>query len=64
LILIAFFTWEILEGVTFLEVEPSKPLAMRFTTLWYTSDMEKQWKSNAVFYAYYLHLMRTIESFP
>jgi hypothetical protein len=42
LILVAFVTWEKLERATFLEVEPSEPLAERFTTLWYSSDMEKQ----------------------
>jgi hypothetical protein len=41
LILITFVAWEMPEGDTFLEVEPSEPMAMRFTTLWYTSDMEK-----------------------
>jgi hypothetical protein len=56
LILIAFVTWEMPEGATFPEVEPSEPLAARFTTLWYTSDMAKQWKSNAVFHTYYLQL--------
>jgi hypothetical protein len=52
------------EGETFPKVEPSELLATRFTTLWYTSYMAKQWKSNAVFHAYYLQLKRTIESFP
>jgi hypothetical protein len=42
LILIAFVTWEMSEGATFPKVEPLEQLAMRFTTLWYTSDMEKQ----------------------
>jgi hypothetical protein len=64
LILIAFVAWEMPEGVTFLKVEPSKPLAVNFTTLWYTSDMAKQWKSNVVFHAYYLQLKCAIESFP
>jgi hypothetical protein len=49
---------------TFLEVEPSEPLATSFTTLWYSSDMEKRWHSNAVFHTYYLQLKRAIESFP
>jgi hypothetical protein len=40
-ILISFVTWEKLEGAKFPEVEPSKPPAARFTTLWYSSDMEK-----------------------
>jgi hypothetical protein len=57
LILVAFVASEMLEGVTFLEVELSKPLSARFTTLWYSSDMVKQWQSNVVFYTYYLHLM-------
>jgi hypothetical protein len=64
LILIAFVTWEIPEGVTFPEVEPSEPLAASFTTLWYSSDMAKKWNSNAVFHTYYLQLKMNIESFP
>jgi hypothetical protein len=52
------------EGETFHEVEPLEPLATRFNTLWYSSDMVKQWKSNAVFHMYYLQLKRAIESFP
>jgi hypothetical protein len=51
------------EGAKFPEVEPSKPLAARFTTLWYSSDMEKQWQSNVVFHTYYLQLTRAIEYF-
>jgi hypothetical protein len=62
LILIAFVSWEMPEGATFPEVKPSKPLAARFTTLWYTSDMAKQWQSNVVFHTYYLHLTCAIES--
>jgi hypothetical protein len=54
MILIAFITWEIPEGVTFPEIEPSKPLAMKFTMLCYSNDMEKQRQSNAVFHTYYL----------
>jgi hypothetical protein len=64
LILIAFVAWKMLEGATFPEVEPSEPLAARFSTLWYTNDMVKQWKSNVVFHAYYLQLKHAIESFP
>jgi len=41
LILIAFITWEMPEGAEFLELEPSEPLIVRFTTLWYSSDMVK-----------------------
>jgi hypothetical protein len=54
LILVAFFAWEMSEGATFPEVESSKPLATKFTTLWYSSDMEKQWQTNVVFHTYYL----------
>jgi hypothetical protein len=43
LVLIAFVAWQMPEGVAFLEVEPSKSLAARFSTLWYTNDMSKQW---------------------
>jgi hypothetical protein len=41
LILIAFVAWQMPEGVKFLEFEPSKPLAARFSTLWYMNDMSK-----------------------
>jgi hypothetical protein len=64
LILIAFISWEMSEGATFPELEPSKPLATNFTSLWYSSDMGKQWKSNAVFHTYYLQLKRAIEVLP
>jgi hypothetical protein len=64
LILIAFFAWKMSEGATFLEVEPSEPLATKFSTLCYTNDMEKQWKLNEVFHAYYLQLKHAIEAFP
>jgi hypothetical protein len=52
------------EGVTFPEIEPSEPFTAKFTMLWYSSDMGKQWKSNAVFHTYYLHLKRDIEVVP
>jgi hypothetical protein len=32
---------ENVKGATFLEVETSESLAARFSTLWYTNDMEK-----------------------
>jgi hypothetical protein len=64
LILIAFVTWKILEGATFPEIEPSESLAARFSTLWYTNDVSKQWKSNVMFHAYYQQLKFSIESFP
>jgi hypothetical protein len=54
LILIAFIAWVMPKGVTFPEIETSEPLAAKFTSLWYSSDMGKQWKSNAVFHTYYL----------
>jgi hypothetical protein len=43
IMLIAFVTWKMPEGATFLEIEPSELLATRFSTLWYTNDMSKQW---------------------
>jgi hypothetical protein len=52
------------EGVTFLEIEPSEPLAAGFPTLWYTNDMSKKWQSNVVFHAYYQQLKVAIKSFP
>jgi hypothetical protein len=53
LVLILFVSWKMLEGATFTEIEPSEPLAARFSTLCYTNDMSKQWQSNAVFHMYY-----------
>jgi hypothetical protein len=64
LILIAFTTWEMLEGVTFPDIEPFEPLTMKFTMLWYSNDMGKQWQSNMVFHTYYLQLKREIEAIP
>jgi hypothetical protein len=43
LILIAFVFWEIMEGETFPDIESFEPLAMKFATLWYSSDMNKHW---------------------
>jgi hypothetical protein len=53
-----------LKGETFPEIESSEPLVMKFTMLWYSSDMEKQWQSNAVFHTYYLQIKGAIVSFP
>jgi hypothetical protein len=64
LILIAFVSWEMPEGATFPDIEPFEPLAAKFTTLWYSSDMNKQWQSNIVFHTYYLQLKRAIEVEP
>jgi hypothetical protein len=52
------------EGATFSDIEPFKPLTTKFTMLWYSSDMGKQWQSNAVFHTYYLQLKRAIEVVP
>jgi hypothetical protein len=41
LILIAFVVWEMLEGVTFLDIDLFEPLAVKFATLWYSSNMNK-----------------------
>jgi hypothetical protein len=64
LILIMFTAWEMPEGATFPDIESFEPLAAKFTTLWYSSDMGKQWQSNAVFHTYYLQLKRAIEVVP
>jgi hypothetical protein len=64
LILIAFIAWEMSEGGTFPDIETFEPLTTKFTMLWYSSDMGKQWQSNVVFHTYYLQLTRAIESFP
>jgi hypothetical protein len=52
------------EGATFPEIEPSEPLAVKFTTLCYLRNMGKQWQSNMVFHTYYLQLKRDIEVVP
>jgi hypothetical protein len=52
------------EGATFPDIEPFEPLAAKFTTLWYSSDMGKQWKSNTVFHTFDLQLKRAIEDEP
>jgi hypothetical protein len=44
LILIAFISWEMSKGVTFPKLEPFEPLAAKFTSLWYSSNMGKKWK--------------------
>jgi hypothetical protein len=44
LILITFISWQMLEGATFPEVEPSESLAARFSTLWYTTI----WRSSGI----------------
>jgi hypothetical protein len=64
LILIAFTAWEMMEGATFLDIEPFEPLVAKFTTLWYSSDIGKQWQSNAVFHTYYLQLKMVIRVVP
>jgi hypothetical protein len=43
LILILFITWDMLEGATFPEIEPFESLAVKFTMLWYSSDMGNKW---------------------
>jgi hypothetical protein len=64
LILIVFIAWDMVEGATFPEIDPSKPLVVKFTLLWYSSDMGKQWYSNAMLHTYYMQLKRDIEVFP
>jgi hypothetical protein len=64
MILIVLISWEMLEGVTFLDIDPLELLAMNFTMLWYSSDMGKQWQSNTFFHMYYLQLKRVIEVEP
>jgi hypothetical protein len=64
LILIAFVAWELPEGATFPDLDPFEPLAAKFSTLWYSNDMNKQWKSNVVFHTYYNQLKLAIQSEP
>jgi hypothetical protein len=64
LILITFIAWEMLEGATFPDVEPFEPLVMKFSTLWYFNDMNKQWHSNAILHTYYNQLNIAIHAMP
>jgi hypothetical protein len=64
LILITIIAWEMLEGETFPDIEPFEPLVAKFNTLWYSNDMNKQWKSNVAFHTYYNQLNLTIQSEP
>jgi hypothetical protein len=61
LILIAFTAWELSEGATFPDIDPFEPLATKFSTLWYSNDMNKQWQSNAIFHTYYTQLKLNIQ---
>jgi hypothetical protein len=64
LILIAIVAWELPEGATFPNLDPFEPLAAKFSTLWYSNDMNKQWKYNVIFHTYYSQLKVTIQSEP
>jgi hypothetical protein len=64
LILISVITWELPEGVTFPNIEPFELLVVKFNTLWYSIDMNKQWQSNFFFHTYYNQLKRAIQSEP
>jgi hypothetical protein len=52
------------KGATFLAIKPFKLLAAKFTTLWYLSNMRKQWQTNMFSNTYYLDLKRSIEVEP
>jgi hypothetical protein len=64
LILITFITWEMPEGATFLDVELFEPMTTKFSTLWYSSDMNKQWQSNAVSHTHYNQVKIAIQATP
>ena len=64
LILIAFVAWDLPEGETFPDIDPFEPLVVKFSSLWYLNDMNKQWKSNAVFHTYYTQLKLAIQFEP
>jgi hypothetical protein len=64
LILITFTAWEMPKGATFSDIEPFEPLAAKFSTLWYSSDMNKKWQSNNVFHTYYNQLKIAIQATP
>jgi hypothetical protein len=52
------------EGATFPDINPFEPLAAKFSTLWYSNDMNKQWKSNAIFHTYDNQLKTAIQYEP
>jgi hypothetical protein len=60
LILIAFIAWDMSESETFPDIDPFEPLAAKFSTLWYSSDMNKQWQLNVIFHTSYNQLKTTI----
>jgi hypothetical protein len=64
LILIDFIAWELLEGATFPNIDPFEPLVVKFSTLWYSNNMNKKWKSNVIFHTYYTQLKIAIQSEP
>jgi hypothetical protein len=64
LILVAFISWEMSEGATFMDIKPFEPLSVKFATLWYSRDMNKKRQSNVVFHTYYNQLKRSIHSKP
>ena len=49
------------ESTNFLDIDPFEPLAMKFSTLWYSSDMNKKWQSNVIFHTYYNLLKISIQ---
>ena len=64
LILITFIAWEMSEDALFPETLPFEPLAAKFSTLWYTIDMSRQWQSNTLFHRYYIQLKIAIQATP
>jgi hypothetical protein len=52
------------EDGIFSETLPFEPLAAKFSTLWYMTDMRRLWKSNTLFHRYYIQLNTTIQATP
>jgi hypothetical protein len=46
------------------DLDQFEPLAVKFSNLWYSNDMRKQWKFNVIFHAYYNQLNSAIQSEP
>jgi hypothetical protein len=44
LILTTFIAWEMPKGATFPDTEPFDPLAGKFSMMWCSRDMNKQWQ--------------------
>ena len=62
LILIAFVAWQEPTGAKFPEIDSTEPLALRYSSLWYDTNMNRQWQYNVVFHQFYLQLKTSTDA--